>query len=276
MQHQRLFTILAGLVLLAAAPPAAHAQEQDVARGSFPFFARTLTIAVNAKMAGELQILRSRAARVDIAALAAPGVATFAIGGYSSDELRLTAAGADHAVFIVTVPERVYVSVRAPGTSRSFGAFMPVETVEWEGVDSQPARLPAAPTLPGRDGLYHVYGAGVAPTVVVLPSLDAIRRLDIRIEGAAFSVASSRPLSVQPGQADPLVIDIDDGPASLILRVPAGSEDFRIAAGGLTILAIRRGKLVEYCSPATVQSLDQGRTHILLTPSEGRLSCPTR
>lgn len=271
MQHPSFLRLLLGLLLIGA-PATGAAQEQDVARGSYPFFQRTLTIAINAKVPGELQIMRSRAARVDVAALASPGVATFALGGYRGDELRLTAAGAEHAVFIVTVPERVYVSVRAPGTSRSFGAFMPVETVAWGEEVRRPPPPTAAPVLPGRDGYFHIYGAALAPSTVILPSLAGIRRLDVRVDGNAFSLAATRPLSVSPGAGDPLVIDIAGDPADLVLTVPAGSRAFQIDAGGQSVLVIRDGRIVRHCSPAVVQSLEAG-PRIMLTPRAGRLEC---
>lgn len=270
MHHCSVLPVL--LLILGALPAAAGAQEQDVARGSYPFFQRTLTIAVNARVPGELQIVRSRSARVDVAALASPGVASFALGGYRGDELRLTAAGAERAVFIVTVPERVYVSVRAPGTRRSFGAFLPVETVEWGGTETA-RREPAPAMVPGRGGYFHVYGAALAPATILLPSLESVRRLDVRIEGNAFALASTRALTVRSGSDDALVIDIDGDAVDLVLTVPAGTRTFRIRAAGETVLAVHNGNLAGHCSPAVVQSLAEGRTRVLLTPRAGRLEC---
>src|SRR5690606_36723866 len=63
MRRFRLTSLVAGAVLAGVISSPASAQEQDVARRSYPFFQRTLTIAVNAAVPGELQILRSRAAR---------------------------------------------------------------------------------------------------------------------------------------------------------------------------------------------------------------------
>lgn len=269
--NRRLIPIL--VACLAALAGRATAQEQDVARGSYPFFQRTLTIAVNARVPGELQIVRSRAARVDVAALASPGVASFVLGGQRGDELRLTAAGAERAVFIVTVPERVYVSVQAPGTNRSFGAFRPVQTVEWGGVDEERPE-PAPPMLPGRDGYFHVYGAAQAPGTVSLPSLEAVRRLDVRIEGDAFALAASRALTVRSGNRDALVVDVDDNTVDLVLTIPAGTRAFRIRAAGQTVLVVRNSSVASHCNPAVVQSLSDGRARVLLTPTDSRLVCP--
>lgn len=272
MHYRRMLPALTLVLALAALAGRASAQEQDVARGSYPFFHRTLTIAVNARVPGELQIVRSRAARVDVAALASPGVASFALGGFRGDELRLTAAGAERAVFIVTIPERVYVSVQAPGTSRSFGAFLPVQTVEWGGIEPD-RRQPAPPMLPGRDGYFHVYGAALAPATVSLPSLEAVRRLDVRIEGDAFDLTSTRALTVHSGNRDALVIDVDHDAVDLVLTVPAATRAFRIQAAGQTILTVQNGRVTSHCNPAVVQSLSEDRTRVLLTPRGGRLEC---
>lgn len=274
MWSARPLPCLAALLLAAAATPVA-AQEEDVTRGSFPFFQRTLSIAVNTRVPGELQILRSRAARVDVAALAAPGVATFAIGGYTGDELRLTAAGAEHAVFIVTVPERVYVSVKAPGTSRSFGAFTPVETVEW-GSGERPERAPDAPPILSGGSYYHIYGAGEPPRTLRFASLASVRRLDVRIEGHAFSVASSRALSVQPGAPDPLIVDIGGEPVDLLVRLPAGTREFRIESGDRVVLGVRNGQVEQHCTPALLQTLRDGSVRVMLSPRNGRLECVSR
>lgn len=274
-------TIVAAALTAAAfaTPGTAAAQEQDVARGSYPFFQRSLTIAVNANVAGELQIVRARAARVDVAALASPGVASFAMGGWRGGELILTAAGAERAVFIVTVPERVYVSVKTPAESRTLGAFTPIQTIEWGGKDESSLAPPPAlqPTLPhvrpDVDGYYPIYGAGTVPTTVNIPSLAAVEHIDIHLRGGSFRLGATRPLQVSSGGGDPLVIALAGDPLDLLFELPADTRTFRIVAGGDVVLAVQDGRVAQYCTPAMAQDLGENGVRIKLTPLRGRLDC---
>lgn len=275
MQHRRPAAAFAAFVL-AALPLTAAAQEQDVARGSYPYFQRTLTVAVNADVPGELQVIRGRAARVEVAALASPGVATFAMGGYRGDELLLTAAGAERAVFIITVPERVYVSVRAPGTSRSLGAFTPVETIRWNAMDKRAQPAPGAPRLVPENGYYTVYGAGSPPRSIVMPSLASVRRLDVHIGDGPFRVSASRPLEVSGGRPEPLVVDIAGAPLDLRVELPAGTRAFNLQVAGQVVLQVENGRFTRYCSPALAQDLGAGQSRLTLTPRAGRLDCDPR
>ena len=277
MQRIRLVPLIAGAFLGAAfagTVPLA-AQEQDVARGSYPYFQRTLTIAVNASVPGELQVVRSRSARVDIAALAAPGVASFAMGGWRGNELILTAAGAERAVFIVTVPERVHVSVRTPGANRSLGAFTPVERIEWGGPEEAmaPARPPLPAVTPGADGYYRVYGAGAVPTTVSIPSLASVEQIDVHMRGNSFRLGATRPLQVNSGDGDQLVIDLAGEPLDLLFEIPGGTTSFRVLANGELVLAIQDGKVARYCTPAMAQDLGDRGIRVTLTPLRGRLDC---
>lgn len=274
MRRFRLTSLVAGAVLAGVISSPASAQEQDVARRSYPFFQRTLTIAVNAAVPGELQILRSRAARVEVAALASPGVASSALGGWRGDELVLTAAGAERAVFIVTVPERVYVSVKAPGTSRSLGAFTPVQTIQWGAAVETASATPAPAPVPAtpRNGYYHVYG-GTTPTSVILPSLAAVEQIDLHLHGGSFRVAATRPLQVTPGRADPLVIDLAGEPVQLLLELPADTRAFRIVANGDIVLTVQDRRVTHYCTPAVAQDLGPDGLRVRLTPLRGRLDC---
>ena len=270
--------------LLAASVGPAAAQEHDVARGSYPFFSRTLTISVNAEMDGELQIIRSRAARVDIAALASPGVASFGLGGFNNDELRLTAAGADRAAFIVTVPERVYVTVRAPGTTRAFGAFLPVETVRWQGArprEHEPAREPWRDARASREredepGLYPLYGRVDAPSAVAISDLAAVRSIEVRFEHGPFALHASRSLPVRDIRGRQLAIAVGEDPVDLLLVVPLSAPDFTLGAGSQALLTWTDGAVRGRCSPSIEQKLDGGRIRVLLTPHAGRLDCPVR
>lgn len=277
MPRLRLILLIAGTLLTGAIASPVSGQEQDVARGSYPFFQRNLTIAVNAAVPGELQIVRARAARVDIAALASPGVASFALGGWRGDELVLTAAGAQRAVFIVTVPERVYVSVKAPGASRSLGAFTPIQTIQWGSeAEATPAlhpSPPAPPVAPRADGYYPVYGASTVPTSVHIPSLAAVERIDVHMRGSSFRLAATRPLQVTAGQADPLVIALAGEPLDLRFELPAETRSFQIVANGDVVLSVRDGRVTRYCTPAIAQDLGAEGVLVTLTPLRGRLDC---
>jgi len=274
-------TIIAAALTAAAfagtAPIAA--QEQDVARGSYPFFQRSLTIAVNATVPGELQIVRARAARVDVAALASPGVASFAMGGWRGGELILTAAGAERAVFIVTVPERVYVSVKTPAETRSLGAFTPIQAMQWGGNDEAsvaPLHEPQ-PTLPhvrpDADGYFPIYGAGTVPATVNIPSLAAVEHIDIHLRGDSFRLGATRPLQVSSGGGDQLVIALAGDPLDLLFELPADTRSFRIVADGNIVLAVQDGRVARFCTPAMAQDLGENGVRIKLTPLRGRLDC---
>jgi hypothetical protein len=254
-------------VLLAAAWAAAPAtaQEDQVARRSFPFFDRTLTVDVQAQGPGVLHVMRGARSRVDVAARAERGVASFAMGGTHRNRLRLAAAGNDGVEYVVVVPERVSLHVQLPDRGHVVLAEPGSVTYRWE--DPQPAGFPAGadPEL--------TYHADTPPAQVAIPDLNSIRRIGLRFEGQDFRVGSSRPLALTTGRAQAIEIRVAGDPLDLVIRVPRHTREFELRAGSDVLVAIRAGNLTVGCSPATRQVLPGGRQWVDLTPVGGRLEC---
>lgn len=276
------------LAVLAAAFSAAPlaAQEQDVARGSFPYFERSLTIDVLAQVPGELQILRTRNARVEVAAMAAPGLASFTRGGWRGNALRLTAAGAARVAYIVHVPENVFVSVRTPDAGNHSAGRRDPDVIRWDGPprdasDARPASSPAGGAVPvslrsgpAVDAMGRFRGliARQPPAVVSIPSLHAVRSLEVRIEGDEFAVATSRPLELHRGDARTLVLDFAGDPLDVVLTVPAGAR-LRLDAAGQPLLRMAEGRVALTCPAGIDQRPAADRRWLLYRPQAGRLGC---
>lgn len=261
--------VMAGLLL---AGPAA-AQEWQVAREQFPFAGSRLTIRVEAEARGTLRVIRGRPGTVGVAGRAERGFT--AAGLAENEELTLTAAGEGPVDYMVSVPENVWIDVRLPGNSfaESVAGSTRSRTFEW--VPPQPDRTPRVTTRQSGDpSLYTTYTRGLAPELVALPTLASVRTLSVRIEEGPFRVRTGRPLAVERGDDHRLEIRADRPPMDIVISVPAGSQAFRLDAGGETALVIRDGVLAVHCSPVTDQRLSDGRRWLTFTPRDGALTCP--
>lgn len=267
--------MMATLALLAAVP--AGAQEWQVARDRFAFAGNRLTIRVIAEAAGTLQLIRGADGSVQVAGRARQG---FVAAGLSSDEeLTLSAVGPGPVQYLVSVPEDVWIEVLVPGrplpeavagwTSGSF---------EWPGAPAQAETTPEwLPGLSGEDGreppLYTTFVRANPPAEVEVPDLSNVRSLSVRIEGDQFTVATSRPLSVEQGSPDRFVIR-PGGPAmEVVITLPAGTARFTLRAGHSTALLIDGSAVTSLCEPITEQWLSRGRRWLTFNPLDGSLVC---
>src|SRR5688500_12699477 len=92
-------SVLAAALLLDSTH--AVAQEYELTRRSYSFFDTSLTIEVVSDVPGRLQVVRGENGRVEVAARVPGGIPAFALGGRTSDRLRLTALGGESAEFVV-------------------------------------------------------------------------------------------------------------------------------------------------------------------------------
>jgi hypothetical protein len=175
------------LALVVAVP--ATAQQWQVARDNFAFAGRQLTVHVEVDEPGTLRVIRGPAGTVRVFSRTDAGMTA---AGLTSDEhLTLTAAGAGSVEYVISVPERVWVTVHLPNDipaqamaghdrSRIFQwPLVPPETadpVEEEPAVSGPigrgAGDEAAPRVERRDPPVRRQG-GAAVTPAWLPNPEA-------------------------------------------------------------------------------------------------------
>lgn len=261
---------------VALATPAS-AQQWQVSRDQFAFAGRQLTVHIEAEDQGTLRVIRGPAGSVRVAGRADTGITA---AGLTADEhLTLTATGYGPTEYVITVPERVWVTVHLPdrppesmGTMDRSGMFQWEATVR-ESVSALPVRLPEPDPLPTHTSAFTLLAAPVAPRVVSLPDLANVRSVTVRVEGSAFRVAASRPLALRPGDTQHVEIRPGGPPMEIILVVPAGTDGFTLRAAGASALVIDRGGLAVLCSPNTRQWLSGGRGWVTFTPMGGALDC---
>jgi hypothetical protein len=270
---KRAVVMLGGAIVLASAVPA-RAQEQEVARRSYPFFQRSLTVEVVGENAGTLRLVRGGRSRIEVVAHASPGAAAFGLGGeWARDRLRLSAVGDSDVGFQVVVPDHVNVTVWLPGREEPVMAAPGSETIRWEaapspsrpeglGLGSKPAGAP-----------YLVHSASTAPVLVELPNVRSIGHVSVRVEGDAFMVSASRPMTAIPGSASRLEIRSEGAPLDLIIQVPRNTPNFALRTGEDLALTLADGDLSVMCSPVTKQSLADGRQWADFSPHVGRFTC---
>ena len=268
-------------LILSALPAGLHAQENQIMRRAWDFFERQLTIEVVTDAPGELQVIRSREARIEVAANAGAGVAAAVLGGWRHDELTLTAAGAERAVYIVTVPERSSVLIRLPGRGDQLLQPRPVQSFHWDGRAPAQASEEAGaaggaivPLLPpNADGMYVTFSAAKAPAVIRVESLESVTSLSVRFAYGDFRIAAPRPLSLIRGTSDDVTLRLDGPAQNLVLDIPRFTAHLTIIADGREILRVRNGSVEKPCGPLVDQTLDNDRRWIELTPRDGRLIC---
>jgi hypothetical protein len=182
--------------------------------------------------------------------------------------------------YVVTVPERVWVTVHLPDRPpESMGTMDRGRTFHWEAAFQEdefaavPAWIPETNPLAAHPSAYSVLASPVTPGLVALPDLRNIRSVTVRVEGDIFRVGASRPLALRQG--DPAHLEIRPGgpPMEIIVVVPAGTAGFTLRAGGSSALLVQGERLTVLCSPNTRQWLSEGRGWVTFTPVGGTLDC---
>lgn len=264
------------LALFLAAPAAA--QQWQVARDQFAFAGRQLTIRVDVETEGTLRIIRGPAGAVRISGRSDTGLT--AAGLTADEQLTLTGAGDGLVEYIVSVPERVWVSVRLPDRSgaESMGSHQRSGMFRWSSTahaphDHPPSWAPDPEPGFGAPGAYTVLTEALAPPEVAVPDLANVRSLTVRVEGEAFRITASRPLAVVAGERRRVEIRPAGPPMEIAIVVPAGTADFTLLAGGERALVVRAQGITVYCAPSTRQWLSGGRGWVTFTPALGTLEC---
>lgn len=251
-------------------PSPVSGQEYAVSRRAFTFFDTRLDIEVAATSAGQLQILRGESGRIDVAAHAAEGLASFALATEMSPTLSLTAAGAKQSEYIVSVPERVTVRVKLPGRSGwSSAEPFGVSRFRWDSVP-EPTPIDYSTPRPTVEDRYFVVGSSAAaPGRVRMFGKAHLRVVEVRMEGIEFQLWSSRPLTNQPGAKE--LVDVDAGreDVDLVIQVPSFSRQFELRLENEVMLTIEGGKLIERCGPGVKQKAANGSVRLKYRPSAG-------
>jgi hypothetical protein len=260
----------ATLMLIAAAAAPAAAQEYQVSRRVYPFFASNLTIEVRTRSPGSLEILRGGRGRIEVAGRATNSVLGYAPPRLPGEPLRLTALGGSEVHYLVIVPEGIRLNVMLPDRAYAEPAVNePAAVYEW-GPEPEPVALvPAAPEEPA---LFVNYTDTAAPSLVTIPDLSRVLRIEVRIEENRFAIAATEPVTV--GRSEPARIDIATPPSphEIVFRLPADTRTFHLLAGGDEILTIQAGEVVAKCSAVILHELETGR-RIEFHPRDGRFVC---
>jgi hypothetical protein len=260
------------LVALAAKP--VLAQDSGLDRRSFPFFDSHLTIEIRTESGGTLEVLRGGRGRIEVSSRAPEAVLAYAPPRATGGPLRLSASGGRTVQYIVVVPDGVQVNVQLPDEpDLSPAAAHPAEVYKWGPAGGVPEAgdnvMVSALTI----ALSEAYSDISAPGELTLPGLASIRRIGIRIEGTAFRVASSSPVSVQ--RADAGRVDVRPGaePVDVEIFLPRGTQQFVLRVAGNELFAVRGGQPRTDCGPVTVQNLPDGNRWYDFVPTGGRLVC---
>jgi hypothetical protein len=264
--------VWAGLLSLLLSTPVVG--QRQVARRQYSYFDTNLTIDVLSEASGVLRIVRGEAGILEVAARAPKGFPAFALGGRQSDELRLTAMGAERVDFLVVVPEDTRVRVRLPDRRHlEIASSNPSATYTW-GPNPPPAggdgRNVATPPA---DGMYLSYYSESVPRVFSIADVAGVARLDVRFEGADFRVSTSRPVTVNSGRSDAIDFRPGQPPMNIVLTVPGDTRDFRLILGGRIGLEARGGEIKPYCEQFISTRNQAGQRAFAFIASGGRLIC---
>lgn len=275
---------------LAALLPAAADAQRDVTRRAYTFLEDRLVVAVHAQAPGELQVVRGQRGRVEVAARSRDGFAGFGLGGDYTRQLRLTAVGSDLVQYLVVVPEHVAVSVQLPrGGTSDVTDSDGVQTYRWgaatapgagpdrhSGFADDAAAAPAhasamLPTTHG--GLYVVHSADHAPALIDVPDLASVRSVSVRVEGSDFRVAASRPLSLRPGSAGHMRVQVAGDPLDLVLFVPRSAGSIELRSGSTRLAQVTGGRPVSFCGGSIVQQPTAHQHWLTIFPSSATSGC---
>jgi hypothetical protein len=264
--------VWAGLLSLLLAAPVVG--QRQVARRQYTYLDQTLTIDVLSDASGVLRIMRGEPGIVEVAARAPKGFPAFALGGRQSDELRLTAMGAESVDFLVIVPEDVRIRVRLPDRRHvEVASANPAATYSW-GTNPPPTSVdPRTPAAAPADGMYLSYTSESVPRVFSIADVAGVARLEVRFEGNDFRVSTSRPVTLSAGRSDAIDFRAGQPPLNLVLNVPGNAGEFRLVIGGRTALEARSGDIRPFCEQYIAQRLEDGRRLYTFIASGGRLIC---
>lgn len=269
--------ILAALALAAILPGTADAQ-RDVTRRAYTFLEDRLVVAVHAEAPGELQVVRGRRGRIEVAARSSDGFAGFGLGGDFTRRLRLTAIGSDAVQYLVVVPEHVRVSVVLPhGGSADVPDHDGIATYRWgmDGIVNESPSFDHAPVVPSiSGGLYVVHsGRHRVPALIDIPNLASIRSISVRVEGDDFQVAASRPLALTPGNEGHMLIRVDGQPLDLVFFIPRNGSGVQLRSGSQRVIDVTGGRPMSHCGSTVLQQPTPNQDWLTLFPEEGRLRC---
>lgn len=273
--------LLPFLAFAAALPGAAEAQ-RDVTRRAYTFLENRLVVAVHAQAPGELQVVRGQRGRIEVAARARDGFAGFGLGGDITRQLRLTAVGSDAVQYLVVVPENVSVRVQLPdGGWSSVSTRQGIATyrwgadraaqLDWERADRDAILTEMVPTTPG--GLFVVHTGNRVPASIDVPDLASIRSISLRVQGEHFTIATSRPLAVEPGTADRFEVRVTGEPLDVVVYIPRSTSRVQLRSGGQRLAQVVRGRPESFCGGVVLQSPTDHQDWLTLFPEEGRLRC---
>lgn len=271
--------LLAGLLSAVLAAPVT-AQDRGITRERFPFVGTRLAIQVDVEAPGSLRLIRGQNGSVTVVGRSLEGVTTAGLAG--GDRLTLTGVGTGPVDYLVSVPEEVWVNLRIPGWSAGRGLGRGHSgSWDWEA-NSAPEPEPVERWLPGAQIdstggplLYTTFTRELAPVRVDVPDLEGVERVSIRVQGHRFRVRTSRPLSVNEGGSDHLVIQPAAAPMEIVLEVPPYTRRLTVRLGGQTALQMDGTAISTLCTPVTRQRLSNDRLWFTFNPRGGTLQCGT-
>ncbi len=253
-------------LLVATALPAAA--QHDVARRSFIFLDRNLTIEVVSENSGVLRVMRGEPGVLEVAARAPEGLPGFALGGRQNDLLQLSAMGADKADFLVIVSEDVRVTVRLPDRKLIETAGRPAATFSWGKDDSSPTggnggggnSRASTLAVPAASGMFLSHYSRAVPVSFSVPDANNLGRLEVRFDGSDFRLSTNRAVNVKPGRSDTIELRAVDPGLNAVISLPTDTRDFRLVLGGKLALEVRTGEIRSFCDQLQ-RSVDDPRVY---------------
>jgi hypothetical protein len=266
-------TIAAGaLIWLAATIAPLSGQEWEVARRTFSFQERNLTIDVIADGSGNLQIVRGEVGHIEVAARAPRGFSGFALGGRQRDELRLTAMGASQVDYLVVVPEEIRVRVRLPDRrSVEVASTRPAATYNWGREVAKSRGVDFAAMVP-ENGRYLSHYSRNVPRTLSIPDHGYLEQLELTFSGSTFRLETDRPVSVKDGSSTQIEFRAGQPGSKLFVTLPSDTRDFRLVLSGKLALEVTDGLVRSYCDQVVSVHTQDGRKVYSYTPSR-RLVC---
>lgn len=273
------------LLLLAAllgVPSYTSAQEWEVHRRSFPFLENRLTVEVAGEVPGTLRLARAGLGRLEVAARASAGIASFGLAGPASDRLVLSAVGAEQVEYLVLVPEAVRVRVLLPGRRvaepfRPRGGSVEFRWGEARRPPAAAATMPAAADASapkggvGAAGGLKAYEAPSAPRVVRVAESAGARSVRVSLGSGPFRLSADHPLVLDTSSPDTLVV-VRPRAAAITLLVPADAAGFRLHLDAQEVLRIEGDEFRSGCRPRIEQRSGDGAS-VTFAPLDTPLDC---